>query len=163
MSKNLIYGIEDRPPWLETMALGFQHYLTMFGSTVAIPLLLAPQLGMQDDPVAVGWLISTMFFVSGITTLLQSTWGNRLPATDYARATIYSTLSPCDMCSGAILLYGIRRVIVGENHTFQGPEDYVRSRGVQVEVVDDPECRRLMDEFIRERPELWNEDIGEPS
>ena len=78
------------------------------------------------------------------------------------RATLYSTLSPCDMCSGAILLYQIPRVVVGENRTFQGPEDYVRSRGVDVEVVNDPECIRIMEAFIASRPELWNEDIGEP-
>ena len=85
----------------------------------------------------------------------------RLPAADYRRATLYSTLSPCDMCSGAILLYGIPKVVVGENRTFRGPEDYVRDRGVEVTVVDDSECRRLMTEFIAARPELWNEDIGE--
>ena len=84
----------------------------------------------------------------------------RLTARDYARATIYSTLSPCDMCSGAILLYRIPRVIVGENRTFQGPEAYVRSRGVDVVVADDPRCVELMRAFIAERPELWNEDIG---
>lgn len=78
----------------------------------------------------------------------------------YKRCTIYSTLSPCPMCSGAILLYGIPRVIVGENKTFQGPESYVRSQGVQVEIVDSPECVKLMEDFIREKPELWNEDIG---
>lgn len=84
----------------------------------------------------------------------------RLSAADYQRATIYSTLSPCDMCSGAILLYGIPKIIVGENRTFQGPEAYVRSRGVEVIVLDDPECRRLMETFIQQSPELWNEDIG---
>ena len=84
----------------------------------------------------------------------------RLSAGDYQRATIYSTLSPCDMCSGAILLYGIPRVVVGENRTFKGPEAYVRSRGVEVTVLDDPECRRLMQLFIQQSPELWNEDIG---
>lgn len=84
----------------------------------------------------------------------------RLAAADYARATLYSTLSPCDMCSGAVLLYGIPRVVVGENRTFRGPEDYVRSRGVRVEVVDDEECARMMEEFIREQPALWDEDIG---
>ena len=84
----------------------------------------------------------------------------RLSAADYQRATIYSTLSPCDMCSGAILLYGIPKVVVGENHTFKGPEEYVRSRGVEVTVLDDPECRRLMEAFIRQSPDLWNEDIG---
>jgi len=84
----------------------------------------------------------------------------RLEASEYARATIYSTLSPCDMCSGAILLYKIPRVVVGENRTFQGPEAYVRSRGVEVAVTDDPACVKLMSAFIRARPQLWNEDIG---
>ena len=79
MKQDLIYGIEDKPPWTQTLGLGFQHYLTMFGSTVAIPLMLAPHFGIDGDPVALGWLISTMFFVSGLTTLLQTTWGNRLP------------------------------------------------------------------------------------
>jgi len=85
----------------------------------------------------------------------------RLRASDYARATIYSTLSPCDMCSGAILLYGIPRVVIGENRTFRGPEDYVRSRGVELDVRDDSDCVALMREFIAARPELWAEDIGE--
>lgn len=85
----------------------------------------------------------------------------RLSAKDYQRAIIYSTLSPCDMCSGAILLYGIPRVVVGENRTFQGPEDYVRSRGVRVEVLDDAECVSMMEQFINEEPALWDEDIGE--
>ena len=84
----------------------------------------------------------------------------RLTAADYRRATIYSTLSPCDMCSGAILLYEIPTVVVGENQTFQGPEDYVRSRGVDVQVVNSPECIELMKGFIARSPELWNEDIG---
>ena len=74
---------------------------------------------------------------------------------------LYSTLSPCDMCSGTALLYRIPRIVIGENQTFRGPEDYVRSRGVEVEVVQDPDCIRLMTEFIRDRPELWNEDIGD--
>ncbi len=85
----------------------------------------------------------------------------RRPADILRRATLYSTLSPCDMCSGAILLYQIPRVVVGENRTFQGPEDYVRSRGVDVEVVNDPECIRMMEAFIASGRELWNEDIGE--
>lgn len=84
----------------------------------------------------------------------------RLTARDYARATLYSTLSPCDMCSGTALLYKIPRIVIGENRTFRGPEEYVRSRGVDLVVVDDPDCARLMEEFIRARPELWNEDIG---
>jgi cytosine deaminase len=84
----------------------------------------------------------------------------RLKASDYQRAILYSTLSPCDMCSGTALLYKIPRIIVGENRTFQGPEDYLRSRGVVLEIRDDPRCVQLMEEFIRARPELWNEDIG---
>jgi creatinine deaminase len=85
----------------------------------------------------------------------------RLKASDYRRSVLYSTLSPCDMCSGTALLYDIPRVVVGENHTFQGPEDYVRSRGVIVEIVDDQQCIQLMQQFIAANPALWNEDIGE--
>jgi len=85
----------------------------------------------------------------------------RIKAADYKRATLYSTLSPCDMCSGTALLYGIPRVVVGENKTFQGPEDYVRSRGVDVQVVDNQECIEMMADFIANKPELWHEDIGE--
>lgn len=85
----------------------------------------------------------------------------RLPASTYRRATLYSTLSPCDMCSGAVLLYGIPHVVIGENTTFQGPEEYVRRRGVKVEVLDDQECIAMMNEFIAAEPALWNEDIGE--
>ena len=85
----------------------------------------------------------------------------RLTAADYARSTLYSTLSPCDMCSGAILLYKIPRVVIGENRTFRGPEAHLRARGVELEIVNDAECVQLMTEFIRNKPELWNEDIGE--
>jgi creatinine deaminase len=84
----------------------------------------------------------------------------RLSAADYSRATLYSTLSPCDMCSGASLLYKIPRIVVGENVNFQGPEAYVRSRGVELTILNDPECIQLMQDFIRDRPQLWNEDIG---
>lgn len=85
----------------------------------------------------------------------------RLSARDYQRATLYSTLSPCDMCSGTVLLYGIPKVVVGENSTFQGPEAYVRSRGVTLEIHNNEECQQLMRDFIAHNPELWNEDIGE--
>ena len=85
----------------------------------------------------------------------------RLKAGDYQRAVLYSTLSPCDMCSGTALLYKIPKIVIGENRTFQGPEDYVRSRGVELVILNDPECIQLMQDFIRARPELWNEDIGE--
>jgi cytosine/creatinine deaminase len=85
----------------------------------------------------------------------------RLRGADYRRSVLYSTLSPCDMCSGTALLYRIPRIVIGENRTFRGPEDYVRSRGVVLEILDDPECIGLMRDFIRDRPDLWNEDIGE--
>ena len=85
----------------------------------------------------------------------------RLKASDYRRSVLYSTLSPCDMCSGTVLLYGIPKVVIGENHTFRGPEDHVRSRGVELVIVDNEECRELMATFIKKHPELWNEDIGE--
>ena len=126
-TSDLIYGIDDIPPTGETIALGFQHYLTMFGSTVAIPLLLAPALGIED-PVQKGWLIATMFFVSGITTILQTTWGNRLPI---IQGGTFSFLAPtfaiCGMASlasagwevrmqhvqGAIIAGAIAEIVVG--------------------------------------------------
>jgi creatinine deaminase len=84
----------------------------------------------------------------------------RLPAKVYQSCTIYSTLSPCPMCSGAIVLYKIPRVVVGENQTFLGAEDYMRSQGIQVDVVQEAECIQLMRDFIEANPQLWNEDIG---
>lgn len=84
----------------------------------------------------------------------------RLPASVYKECTLYTTLSPCPMCSGAILLYGIPRVVVGENVTFMGEEQLLKDRGVEVMVEDSPECKGLMNEFIRNNPTLWNEDIG---
>ncbi len=84
----------------------------------------------------------------------------RLRASEYAQSTLYSTLSPCDMCSGAVLLYGIPRVVVGENATFRGPEEYLRSRGVKLVLADDQTCIEMMRAFITARPELWDEDIG---
>ena len=85
----------------------------------------------------------------------------RLRASEYQRSTLYSTLSPCDMCSCTVLLYGIPAVVIGENRTFRGPEDYLRSRGVDILVADDAECRRLLENFIAAHPSLWHEDIGE--
>jgi cytosine deaminase len=85
----------------------------------------------------------------------------RQPASVYREAVLYTTLSPCSMCSGAILLYGIPQVIIGENRTFMGEEELLRSRGVELEVLQDAECVKLMEDFIEARPELWNEDIGE--
>jgi cytosine/creatinine deaminase len=84
----------------------------------------------------------------------------RQPAAVYRECTIYTTLSPCPMCSGTILLYGIPKVVVGENKTFMGEEELLRSRGVEVTVVDDQQCYSLMQQFIQEKPALWNEDIG---
>jgi len=85
----------------------------------------------------------------------------RLSASDYRQSVIYSTLSPCSMCSGAILLYQIPKVVVGEHQTFQGPENYLRNQGVVVELTESRECIELMKRFIQESPDLWNEDIGE--
>lgn len=96
----------------------------------------------------------------GETDALEN--AGRLPATTYARATMYTTLSPCHMCTGAILLYGIKRVVVGEHRTFVGAEVLLREHGVEVVVVDSQECVELMTEFIAAEPNLWNEDIGEP-
>ena len=84
----------------------------------------------------------------------------RLTAKDYQRAVLYSTLSPCDMCSGTVLLNKIPKVVIGENQTFQGPEAYLRSRGVELDIRDNAECIQLMADFITEQPELWHEDIG---
>jgi cytosine deaminase len=95
----------------------------------------------------------------GETDALEN--AGRLRADVYRRSTMVTTLSPCDMCTGAILLYGIPRVIIGENRTFLGGEDLLRSRGVEVVVLDDQECVGLMADFISANPELWNEDIGE--
>jgi creatinine deaminase len=85
----------------------------------------------------------------------------RLKPSDYRNSVLYSTLSPCDMCSGTALLYRIPKIVIGENRTFRGPEDYTRSRGIELVVVDSEECYQLMQDFIKARPELWNEDIGE--
>ena len=85
----------------------------------------------------------------------------RQKAAVYKRCTLYSTLSPCPMCSGAALLYKIPRIVIGENVTFKGPEEYVRSQGVELKIVQDPTCIQMMRDFIAARPDLWNEDIGE--
>ena len=85
----------------------------------------------------------------------------RLTAKDYQIAILYSTLSPCDMCSGTVLLYKIPKIVIGENKTFQGPEEYVRSRGVELIILNDLTCIKLMEDFISSNPKLWNEDIGE--
>jgi cytosine/creatinine deaminase len=85
----------------------------------------------------------------------------RLRPRDYQRAVLYSTLSPCDMCSGTVLLYKIPKVVIGENISFKGPEDYMRSRGVELVILNNRECIQLMSDFIAAKPELWKEDIGE--
>ena len=99
-NNNLLYGIDDKPPLVETTVLGLQHYLTMFGSTLAIPLILSKPLGLEDKPVELGWLIATMFFVSGITTLLQTTWGNRLPIVQGGTFSFLApTIAVCGMAA----------------------------------------------------------------
>jgi cytosine deaminase len=97
----------------------------------------------------------------GETAALEN--AGRLKANVYRRATMFTTLSPCSMCTGAILLYKIPRVVIGENETFKGEEDLLRSRGVEVVVLDNQECKDLMKKFIEEKPEEWFEDIGEPT
>ncbi len=84
----------------------------------------------------------------------------RMPGAEYRRSVLYSTLSPCDMCSGAVLLYGIPRVVIGEHLSFRGPEEYLADRGVGIEIVGDARCIDMMAEFMAARPELWHEDIG---
>ncbi len=95
----------------------------------------------------------------GETDCLET--AGRRSAADYRRATLYTTLSPCDMCTGAALLYGIPRIVIGENETFMGAEAYLESRGVELVRANDPQCVEMMTEFIAAEPELWNEDIGE--
>lgn len=95
----------------------------------------------------------------GETSALEN--AGRLPASAYKGSTMYTTLSPCDMCTGACLLYGVARVVIGENRTFLGGEDQLKARGVEVMNLDDSECYEEMQKFIREKPEIWNEDIGE--
>ncbi len=95
----------------------------------------------------------------GETDCLEN--AGRLPASAYRRATLYTTLSPCDMCTGAALLYGIPRIVIGENETFMGAETHLESRGVELVHADDPACVEMMREFIAAEPDLWNEDIGE--
>ena len=84
----------------------------------------------------------------------------RQPASVYRQSVIYTTLSPCSMCTGAILLYGIPKVVIGENQSFMGEEVLLQSRGVDIEMVDSDECKKMMNDFMQEKPELWNEDIG---
>ena len=103
-NNNLLYGIDDKPLMVETVVLGLQHYLTMFGSTLAIPLILSKPLGLEDKPVELGWLIATMFFVSGITTLLQTTWGNRLPI---VQGGTFSFLAPTIAICGMAALNNV--------------------------------------------------------
>jgi cytosine deaminase len=148
-------------------------------STLTAADLLAPaydqaRLGLDEGGVPVGaalWIDGRLVaggrnrrvqdgnpILHGETHCLQV--AGRLPARAYRRSTLATTLSPCDMCTGAILLFGIPRVIVGENRTFLGGEELLRSRGVEVIVVDDAECASLMRRFIAEKPEVWNEDIS---
>ncbi|GAB1204102.1 hypothetical protein APSETT445_002751 [Aspergillus pseudonomiae] len=84
----------------------------------------------------------------------------RLPASAYEGATMYTTLSPCDMCTGACILYKVKRVVIGENKSFMGGEEYLKNRGKELVVLDNEECKQLMEKFMKEKPELWNEDIA---
>ncbi|MEO1065375.1 MAG: nucleoside deaminase [Actinomycetota bacterium] len=133
------------------------------------------QEGLDEGGVPIGGALAVGDELLGAGRNRRLQWGSairhgetdaleqagRFPASTYRRATMYTTLSPCHMCSGAILLYGIPRVVVGENDTFLGAEDLLRSHGVEVIVVDDERCRDLMRRFIAAQPDVWNEDIGE--
>jgi cytosine/creatinine deaminase len=133
------------------------------------------ELGLAEGGIPIGAVLAAGSEVLGSGHNRRVQWGSairhgetdaleqagRLPASVYRRATMYTTLSPCHMCTGAILLYGIPRVVIGENRTFLGAEDLLRANGVEVAVVDSARCVQLMTEFIRDNPALWNEDIGE--
>jgi len=123
------------------------------GSGATAPLLIGARAGA-------GNMADAAIHVVGTPVRVDLSAG-RLPASVYRRSTMYTTLSPCDMCTGAILLYGITRVVIGENRTFMGGEPYLRSRGVEVVNLDSEACVELMRHFIAGHPEIWNEDIGE--
>lgn len=132
------------------------------------------QLGLQEGGIPIGsvLVIDNKIVGRGHNRRIQNSSAilhaemdcienaGRLTANDYQRATLYSTLSPCDMCSGTALLYKIPKIIVGENKNFQGPEHYIKSRGIELVVLNDTDCIELMHNFIHSHPELWHEDIG---
>jgi cytosine deaminase len=146
----------------------------------ASPLELAidqARTGLEEGGVPIGAALVVGDDVLGVGRNRRVQWGSvirhgetdclenagRQPAEVYRRATLFTTLSPCLMCAGTILLYGIPRLVIGENRTFEASESLLRERGVEVTVVDDPRCKDLMDRFIDAHPEVWNEDIGVPS
>jgi cytosine deaminase len=146
----------------------------------ASPLELAidqARTGLEEGGVPIGAALVVGDDVLGVGRNRRVQWGSvirhgetdclenagRQPAEVYRRATLFTTLSPCLMCAGTILLYGIPRLVIGENRTFEASEALLRERGVEVTVVDDPRCKDLMDRFIDAHPEVWNEDIGVPS
>ena len=133
------------------------------------------EAGLSEGGIPIGAVLAVNGNVLGVGHNRRVQWGSairhgetdaleqagRLPASTYAKATMYTTLSPCHMCTGAILLYGIRRVVIGENRTFRGPEDLLRKHGVEVVNMDSARCFQLMESFIAANPSLWLEDIGE--
>lgn len=159
---------------------GRQKVIDVQGMLLAIS---EAQMGYQQGGIPIGsaLLLPNESHADGIFTLLGSGHNERIQKSSptlhgeisalenagrlspevYRKSTIYTTLSPCSMCSGAILLYKIPRVVIGENETFLGEEELLRSRGVEVVVLDNEECKDLMRRFIQEKPQAWNEDIGE--
>jgi cytosine deaminase len=145
------------------------EHLTFMGSAVA-----EARLGRSEGGIPIGAALVVDGEVLGVGHNRRVQMGSairhgetdclenigRLPATTYRRATLYTTLSPCTMCAGTVLLYGIPRVVIGENRTFEASEGWLRDNGVDVVVLDLPECVDLMTEFIAAEPALWNEDIG---
>ena len=152
--------MNDRPADREMLALAHRAALAGAGEG-GIPIGAA--LFVDSELLATGWNKRVQLGSAirhGETDCLEN--AGRLPATSYRRAVLATTLSPCDMCTGAILLYGIPRVVIGENRTFAGGEDLLRARGVEVTVLDDPGCVELLADFIARQPAIWNEDIGVP-
>jgi cytosine deaminase len=148
-------GAEQDGRWLSVAIEQARQGLSEGGVPIGAALVVDGELAAagRNRRVQLGSAIR-----HGETDCLEQ--AGRLPASSYARATMYTTLSPCDMCTGAILLYGIPRVVMGENATFTGAEDLLRARGVEVVNLNSAECQTLMAEFIRKYPEIWNEDIG---
>jgi cytosine deaminase len=148
-------GAEQDGRWLSVAIEQARQGLSEGGVPIGAALVVDGELAAagRNRRVQLGSAIR-----HGETDCLEQ--AGRLPASSYARATMYTTLSPCDMCTGAILLYGIPRVVMGENATFTGAEDLLRARGVEVVNLNSAECQALMADFIRKYPEIWNEDIG---
>lgn len=161
--------------YASSMATGSQHYVARMSDRFMELAVDEARTGRDEGGIPIGSVLVADEKVVGAghnrrvqrgSSILHAEMdaienAGRLPASVYRRSTLYSTLSPCDMCSGMALLYGIPRIVIGENQTFAGPEAYLRSRGVELVILERDDCKALMDQFIAANPSLWNEDIGE--